>query len=745
MKKKILMLLMMLLPLIANAQWDKKDQSGAVNPAGHRIKPHNDNDSLFLNKFNPVSPINGWINVKDYGATGNGTTDDYKAIDSAIAVLNASVGGTLYFPPGIYKVSQGLTAITSPMTILGCGMETRLSNGVSQVNCTSQTAVLFTVNTYGARFENIALKNTCTNPLSSSIGILVTSSVTNYHAQKVDYTKVSVHGFYICIDVKVGAEWVADNLFIYSPVYCGLRINNTVNVDAGDWCISNSNFYSNDYEAQSAIRIEGSGGGKISNVKINAGYNFDEGEGPTQEFSNGLELISTQTTIILHVANTSIENFLNDGVHVEVNNGGSSNNSYRHLYFVGDGIGVPVTATGTAISMSSYALGKLENIVIDGCIFYGKTSGSAINLTNINKVFITGCINSSFPTLLTQTNCTNVKVDDFPSGTGVPTVINGAWGTTRDFSDTLKWNANTSQWTKIGSDIYYSPGKVSIGTSVIKTPLYVVSGGIGSTYTPVGDEVATFQRNISSGTNAAISIIADETGQSVIRLTNAGDVEAGKIAYDNATDSLKIFTNGIKHFWIDNLGNLGATGNVNIASGKTYQIGGTPLVSSQWVTSGSDISYTGGNVGIGYSTGTEITNNKLAVNGNGYFNGTITATGGNSTNWNTAYGWGNWSSNFGTASGKICQGNDSRLSDSRTASDVYAWAKASTKPSYNYSDLGSTPTNLAGYGITDANFGSQSDVELYVSETLGGLATYKLKIIYVTLGVGQTYGLLKTQ
>jgi hypothetical protein len=35
-----------------------------------------------------------------------------------------------------------------------------------------------------------------------------------------------------------------------------------------------------------------------------------------------------------------------------------------------------------------------------------------------------------------------------------------------------------------------------------------------------------------------------------------------------------------------------------------------------------------GNVGIGYSSGTEITNNKLAVNGSGYFNGALTTDGG---------------------------------------------------------------------------------------------------------------------
>lgn len=42
---------------------------------------------------------------------------------------------------------------------------------------------------------------------------------------------------------------------------------------------------------------------------------------------------------------------------------------------------------------------------------------------------------------------------------------------------------------------------------------------------------------------------------------------------------------------------------------------------------------------------------------------------------------------FGTAANTVCQGNDSRLSDSRNAKDVYAWAKASTKPSYAFSEI----------------------------------------------------------
>ncbi len=45
---------------------------------------------------------------------------------------------------------------------------------------------------------------------------------------------------------------------------------------------------------------------------------------------------------------------------------------------------------------------------------------------------------------------------------------------------------------------------------------------------------------------------------------------------------------------------------------------------------------------------------------------TYTSITDNSSNWNTAYGWGNWASNFGSIAGTITQGNDPRLSDART-------------------------------------------------------------------------------
>lgn len=44
--------------------------------------------------------------------------------------------------------------------------------------------------------------------------------------------------------------------------------------------------------------------------------------------------------------------------------------------------------------------------------------------------------------------------------------------------------------------------------------------------------------------------------------------------------------------------------------------------------------------------------------------------------------------NFGTAAGTVCQGNDSRLSNARPASDVSAWAKEPNKPTYTPTEVG---------------------------------------------------------
>lgn len=77
----------------------------------------------------------GHINVKSYGATGDGTTDDTSAIQAAIT---DAAGRPIYFPAGTYVVTSSLTytttSISSGLILLGAGVQktifdNRVANG----------------------------------------------------------------------------------------------------------------------------------------------------------------------------------------------------------------------------------------------------------------------------------------------------------------------------------------------------------------------------------------------------------------------------------------------------------------------------------------------------------------------------------------------------------------------------------------------------------------------------------------
>jgi hypothetical protein len=62
------------------------------------------------------------FNVKAYGATGDGTTDDTANVQSCIDAADAAEGAIVYFPPGTYRTTSSLT-IGSRVSIMGANRE----------------------------------------------------------------------------------------------------------------------------------------------------------------------------------------------------------------------------------------------------------------------------------------------------------------------------------------------------------------------------------------------------------------------------------------------------------------------------------------------------------------------------------------------------------------------------------------------------------------------------------------------
>ena len=140
------------------------------------------------------------VSVKDFGAVGNGTTDDTSAIQAAIdAVCSLSEVGTnagsVYFPRGTYLITSTLNCTNSRVngTLRRDGL-TLIGEGYSSVilgSCGTGKAIIETTGSQYLRMNGLTLTNVgASNP--ASIGLLQALSTTLPQTQNQDYTNLYI-------------------------------------------------------------------------------------------------------------------------------------------------------------------------------------------------------------------------------------------------------------------------------------------------------------------------------------------------------------------------------------------------------------------------------------------------------------------------------------------------------------------------------------------------------------------------
>lgn len=248
----------------------------------------------------------GWVNVKTYGAVGDGVADDTAAIQAAISALGTTGGGVLYFPPGIYLVS-GVLTLGNAIKVLGCGggllQSPVAANAITTIVSNSLTLDVFVVNADGCEFDNIAGFNKQVGTPTAGHFILWNKS------QHAKISRCSAYGFFINMEFVNGYNWQMDGCFLYGAVTFNLIIADVALPDGGDSTISNCNFYTAaTYAGMTHIKYLSSGGLKVINNKFNSGG------------INAKHCIWAPingATVDLEICNNSFENFTGCGIFID--------------------------------------------------------------------------------------------------------------------------------------------------------------------------------------------------------------------------------------------------------------------------------------------------------------------------------------------------------------------------------------------------------------------------------------------
>jgi hypothetical protein len=186
--------------------------------------------------------VSGWVNVRSYGAKGDGVTDDTAAIQAAIDAVAAfgwkggtrltergATGGTVYFPPGVYRFTSKLR-LAPGLRLLGAsegavftaadGSGTGVSGSILFADLSAGNTYAIDTSPYNAAGVRVDDTHLTGNDSSAGVATFVdaiqiealrirgnglTKGLNLAGATTVRLNGVFIHGF--IVGVRISASW----------------------------------------------------------------------------------------------------------------------------------------------------------------------------------------------------------------------------------------------------------------------------------------------------------------------------------------------------------------------------------------------------------------------------------------------------------------------------------------------------------------------------------------------------------
>lgn len=310
-----------------------------------------------------TSKLSDQISVRDFGAAGDGVTDDTTAIQAA---TNAAVilGKQVFFPVGNYAYSGITLTAGQACSFIGestSGSILTLSSGTAiGFNCATELPVIFEKLTF-------SYKGGVTGTAGAFISI---PGATPMNANS-RFRSLQMNAPWVGINATGAYVWVADTCFFGNYLSAAMVVGNSFVGDAGDSTIEKCLFTTVSTTAKGILHTS-SGGLRVINNKCIGGFAFYQ-----------LSLAAGVNTSDLLVTGNSIEGTASSGF---LAGRQSTTGTFSNITITGNqfaGIQFPVNFNdGTA--------GWLSKITVTGNAIPIAASGVGVNLSTVNNFVVSG-------------------------------------------------------------------------------------------------------------------------------------------------------------------------------------------------------------------------------------------------------------------------------------------------------------------------------------------------------------------
>lgn len=305
--------------------------------------------------------------VKDYGATGDGTTDDTTAIQAAFTAAQTAGRGAIYFPAGQYKITSAITYDANYLTVYGDGP------GASEILCGTNSQNGFAFGNGSSSRESIVVRD---------LGFNITGLVAKTGGAAVLFSKCqnvatynlrianNWHGVRLtaCVIANVESLWITDP---------------TATNGVGILIDTSGGNASNDHYVRDVVVTGTLGSECRAAVEINnsTGTWLDTVGG--LQCTNGLVILAATGVTIEHIfsSNCAWDTCTNNGALIQANGTGI----VRRIVSVGDWY-----CTNTLSGAATAGAGTVSLASFIGCRFYNNVQHGAAVATGTNLRF-QGC------------------------------------------------------------------------------------------------------------------------------------------------------------------------------------------------------------------------------------------------------------------------------------------------------------------------------------------------------------------